>query len=373
MKKPIYILLFLTLASFGALSAPFNRINTVINTPSALLPSMGTLGTGISFSAYDLFWEKDLYVNYSLTDILHIGITRINTTSTVGNLSVLIQKDFLTEGMNLACGIDNITEQRILSTTDTYIEDYPSNLSGFIVASLKRYNLEASAGIGSGRFGTPKTGSRSTTMGLFYSAVYHAAPFHLMYEFDGKNANMGMNWTLTPALTLQLALTQLPAQDGNNLAYGTQVPYSHIAIGLSYQENLITEYQRIWKSLNPVPTPAPIPAVNKNLAVTASVTVSANKVVLTIEKEKEFLKYYQKSLNDYNQKQYGAAIDALTRAIQLNPELPAPYLRLGSIFWELNLKTQAIETWKKAYALDPYNEELQTLLKENPGLLLAPD
>ena len=57
------------------------------------------------------------------------------------------------------------------------------------------------------------------------------------------------------------------------------------------------------------------------------------------------------------------AIEAVSKAIIIDPYIPLLYVRLGGIYKELGLEKEAIENWTKALFLDPTNEELQEELE----------
>ena len=77
----------------------------------------------------------------------------------------------------------------------------------------------------------------------------------------------------------------------------------------------------------------------------------------------QVLSYYYSSFEYYSQKNYHKAIDVLQRAVTLNPYLPQLYTRLGSIYYELDLKDMAKVQWEKAIELDPDNPEVKRFLK----------
>ncbi len=57
------------------------------------------------------------------------------------------------------------------------------------------------------------------------------------------------------------------------------------------------------------------------------------------------------------------ARDSLERALRLGDERAATYKALGNIFFKLDMKTEAVENWKRALELNPDDEQLSVLLR----------
>ena len=58
------------------------------------------------------------------------------------------------------------------------------------------------------------------------------------------------------------------------------------------------------------------------------------------------------------------SVEVLTKAIHLDPYVPILYIRLGSVYYKMGLKKDAMDNWQKALELDPYNEQLKDLIKK---------
>ena len=84
----------------------------------------------------------------------------------------------------------------------------------------------------------------------------------------------------------------------------------------------------------------------------------------SIEIAEKVIAYYYESFELYANKEHYKAIQALQKAMVLNPYLPHLYIRLGSIYYDLNLKEMAILQWEKALELDSGNLKLQKFLEK---------
>ncbi|MBT3169287.1 MAG: hypothetical protein HN952_02880 [Candidatus Cloacimonetes bacterium] len=69
-----------------------------------------------------------------------------------------------------------------------------------------------------------------------------------------------------------------------------------------------------------------------------------------------------KSLEYYFAENFEKAIEECEKAIQIAPKLSLSYLRLGSIYWKLGDREEALYHWKKGYKVDSNNVELKQLL-----------
>lgn len=79
--------------------------------------------------------------------------------------------------------------------------------------------------------------------------------------------------------------------------------------------------------------------------------------------EKVITLYYQ-SFEHYYKKEFYISIELLQKAIVIDPYLLQLYVRLGSIYYELKMQSEALSMWEKAYELDPYNSDLQALMQK---------
>ncbi|MDD5457230.1 MAG: hypothetical protein PHV30_09370 [Candidatus Margulisbacteria bacterium] len=416
-NKILFMIMLLTMISY---SAVFNRVNTVINTPAALPGVIGQFELGLSYAPYYLsgiaYWEDDYYLNYSLTDFLMLGITRINANDVAGNIQLLLAKDLFMPNLNLAFGVDNIMAKDKASTFDTLNEKYINNMSVYAVTTYRMDQWELSAGLGEGRLANFYNPYTLLLSNLFYSVSYYFSKAgkntgRISFEYDSRDFNLGLVFPVTDQLTFKLALTQLPFRSGNNPNYG-DIPFENVTIGLDFKMNFFTfygeEYNRFSNKIKDIDEKSGI--IGEKYQGALANAGKADKIVqdLTADKDKlhaqlttlirelqkekdqlksevnalrdvieaegfknvqtlkeDIMKHYYRALQYYYDERYFDAIEELTKAKMLNPNIPEIYTRLGSIYWSLGLKEESLENWRKAYELDKDNESLNNFLKTN--------
>jgi len=401
--------------SYGAV---YNRVNTVVNTPAARTGTIGLFELGFSFAPYYVgntaYWEDDYYLNYHLTDFLIVGVTRINSYNLAGNLQLLLAKDFLLSKMNVAFGIENIMARNKTSTFDTLNEKYPNNMSLYLVMTYRMDQWEFSGGLGEGRLSNYYAYTFLLS-NLFGSATYYFSKEgknagRISFEYDSRDYNIGLVIPLTDKIDVNVALTQLPFRSGNNPNYG-DIPFQNVSIGLTFKTDFFTfygeEYNTFSKKVKEVEEKNSIIGEKYQLAlanadqsakVVKSLLEEKNKMknelstlISEMKKEKtqlqnevkalrdviesdgfknvqtlkeDIMKHYYRALRYYYNEKYFEAIEELSKAKLINPRIPELHIRLGSIYWTLGLSTEAIASWKEAYALDKTNEEFNLFLKD---------
>ena len=83
----------------------------------------------------------------------------------------------------------------------------------------------------------------------------------------------------------------------------------------------------------------------------------------TVVEPPKVISLYYESFDLYYKKDYYKAIETLQKALILDPYMPQLYSRLGSIYYELGLPKEALESWARALQLDPNNKDLNALIK----------
>ena len=222
-----------------SLSAVFNRVNTNVNTPIVKSGAMGQVVMGGSSAPYldgtNTVWEDDYFLNYQVTDVLQVGITRIHASSTVANMQLIVAKDVIPL-IDVAIGVEQITGREKDSTIEMIAEDASNAMSAYVAATAHQWPWEYTLGIGKGRLNP-----------IFFSASYYFSKdiqtsARCSFEYDSKDYNLGLHFPLNESFALNVALTQLPARTGSNSAYGASVPFETLSIGFDYSFNLFSSY-----------------------------------------------------------------------------------------------------------------------------------
>ncbi|MBN2395976.1 MAG: tetratricopeptide repeat protein [Candidatus Atribacteria bacterium] len=90
-----------------------------------------------------------------------------------------------------------------------------------------------------------------------------------------------------------------------------------------------------------------------------------DKVKASIEVGKEAYNWYEQAYNEYENLNYGRAIDAYRKAIGLNPRFADAYYWLGRVYFETGDYSQAIWNYRKVLQLEPDNTKAAYWLKES--------
>lgn len=413
------IILIMMIISIGY-SAMFNRVNTVINTPAANPGTIGKIQLGFVYAPYYIgstpYWEDDYYLNYHLTDYFILGITRVNDINAVGNMQLLLAKDLFIDNLRIAFGIENITDQEKTSTFKTLTENYVNNMTMYMVGTYRMNQFEFSLGFGDGRLSNSYNPYQLLLSNMFYSVSYHFSTHdgkrsgRISFEYDSKDYNFGVVLPVSDQLNIMLAATQLPIRDGNNVNYGN-IPFENLSIGLEFTMDFLNfygeEYNKFSKKISTIEEKSNI--IGEKYQATLGNAQRAEKLIKNIEDDRkryrsdmskliadlrkeqknlrnevkalrdvieaegfknvqtlkeDIMKHYYRALRYYYDEKYFEAIEELSKAKLINSNIPEIHIRLGSIYWTLGLKKEALEAWKEAYELDQHNDEFNTFLKE---------
>ena len=230
-------------------------------------------------------------------------------------------------------------------------------------------------------------------------------------EYDSKDINLGLVLPLNDEVTLRAALTQIPLRTGNNPAYGN-IPYENLSLGVEYKFNLFSfygaEYNRFANKFRDLDEKSGY--IKDKVGTIMLNTDQSQQVLAEIKEQKTFLvtelkkaiddarkqkdqlrseiktlrdivgsegfkdintlkedilTYYYNALQYYYDEKYYEAIAELSKAKLLNDNIPEIHIRMGSIYWTLGLRVDALASWRRAYELDKTNEVLNTFLQEH--------
>ena len=404
MNKVIIILLLLGFSG----AAVFNRVNTVINAPVVRGGLLGQITMGASGAPYlegtNTAWEDDYFINYQMTDVLQVGMTRTHAASTVGNMQLIVAKDVIPR-TDIAMGIEQITGREKDSTIGGLTENATNAMSAYVAVSTHQLPWEYTLGVGTGR------------LPVFFSVSYYLSndirtSGRCSFEYDGRDYNLGVRLPVNESLAFNIALTQLPARTGSNPAYGPNVPYQTLSFGVDYSFNLFSFYSselsRLANKFREIDDKSLYFKEKLNLMMSnadqsdqlltemkdrkTSMGLEFAKAIDELKKQKtqmksdikllrdlivsdgfrgvntlkeDVLNYYYKALQYYYDEKYPEAIGELSKANLINNNIPEIHLRMGSIYWAMGLKTEAISSWHRSYDLDKKNDELNAFLKDH--------
>ena len=229
--KPLTGILMLTgLAAAGSL--PFAR-DGLIDTPDISLLDHTEIRVGSAFTMFSYEdstgqTESDFavagHIEFGLFDIGQIGLCYLGKGGISGHLKLVPIKESL-DLPGIAIGVQNITGEE---NYEFYEQDNgelygtgsgdKQNFSAYIVLTKDlRYvsgiPVDISLGYGIGRFQPvhlDTTESSSFIPGLFCSTRIRFSPeFNLMLEWDGRDANAGVEYSFNSLITFQGAVTEI--------------------------------------------------------------------------------------------------------------------------------------------------------------------
>ena len=391
-------------------AAVFNLPSHLTNIPIYTSFEANDFITGISSGFYteegSAQYEFDLKINYALSNRLLLGANMINSEDII--LHVHYQFFSLSESpFKVTGGMTDIpiNGNNKLSSFDDYTVSEKNSLSPYISASYFTSIISYHIGYGGSRFRyTNKDKAHlKNTAGLFFGVEIPISSARISIEYDGKDFNLGASLPLTKRTQFYGALTEFfryenDGSDNVNPQYNNQ-PLRWFSFGVSHRFNFSKpdseepetpqsyllkddDVRKIAKELNR--------NYEKELdqwrQERASYQAEINRLKQAVkediryidkqdfetkeafrqqylstnqEQSEKVLSYYYESFEYYAQKQYYNAIQSLQKAIALNPYLPQLYIRMGSIYFDLNLSDMARLQWEKALELDPKNSSLQ--------------
>ncbi len=196
-------------------AAPYFRVSSLMNIPTAYTLPEGIFNTGIHIAIQDQE-RKELGLKaylglFNFTEIGLMKVSREDNDYIIGNLKLLI---FRESGINpaISIGVDNFGEKKA--------GYYQRSIYGVI---SKQFNLpflhfiNGHLGIGNNRY-SDETSIGKYLHGVFFGLdkkfqlPYLNSQLHIMGELDGRTVNVGLQYLMDSGLSLALAAGDLASE-----------------------------------------------------------------------------------------------------------------------------------------------------------------
>ncbi len=397
---------FIATVIFGAV---YNMPTNLVNIPVYRPFEKNDLITGVSSGIYTqdelIGFEFDVFSSYSPLPRTLIGLNLMTKSNIVIHLHYNFY-DRLDSKFKVVGGIANISinGKSKLSSFDNMDVVQDTNISPYLVGTYLTPIMDLHIGFGGERFQyATKTNSKFPDLkGLIFGMEIPFKTARFSLEYDGKDFNLGSHLDLTDTTTLLVSLTELGYSSDKNPQYNNQ-PVRWLALGIKHSFNankpdedriqvikkyslgaeeldqLVSEIRQTfdeelnqWKlerkkyqdEINRLRY-----AVREDIRFLDQDDLELKEELrngyLTISQDisEKVLSYYYTSFEYFSNKQHYKAIALLQKAIMLNPYLPQLYVRLGSIYFDLDLIDMAIIQWEKAIECDPTNIKLKQFVE----------
>jgi tetratricopeptide (TPR) repeat protein len=333
MARLIKLSLVLIVVSITTLPVfSFDGSNSLLTIPSAKLPAIGTTRVGV-FNEVVLSDEATvhpfMFGSYSFSDFLYYGIQVSDDFYASHHLQATPYYHVDVDNQikyDLGLGARNIT------SVETPNEYQKQNMYAVLSIDLLKSNSTYHVGAM-----TKKEAERKL---YFMSGIEHEFKFgKLMADWDGDSLSFGLNYEVWDKYELFASNTVPKTNDTKSI----------IKAGIRFTGNNLRDAYRqpykIKKEMNK--TSASDQLELSNVSIMNAATF-----------------HMQKGLQHYYEANYIEALKDYKIVTSLVPENPVNYIRLGSIYYQIGEKDNAIAEWKKVLDIDPYNKEIRHYLKD---------
>jgi len=389
--------------------APYNLPSHLTNIPIYSKFEKHDIITGISSGFYTIDgsarYEFDLKAMYAFNNRFLTGLNMVNKSDFVLHMHYQFYSTFESK-LKVTGGVTDISlnGKKAISSFDNYSVIQENAISPYISASYITEIANYHIGYGGGRFqyGDENSAHLKNFDGLFFGVEIAVSTAYIGLEYDGKDLNIGATLPMTDRTSFYAGLTEFYRYEndgGNNInpQYNNQ-PLRWFSFGINHRFNFSKpdEEQEVVAqrfSLQEEQVKKIAKEINKSYEAELNkwreereglikeidrLKHAVKEDLRYIDKEdfeskdefrqnylstnqetsEKVLAYYYESFEYYSQKQYYDAIQVLQKAIALNPYLPQLYVRMGSIYFDLDLTKMALLQWEKALELDPQNIKL---------------
>ncbi len=316
---------------------------SLFNTPSAKTRPMGLVEYGILgttlISEGNIDRRYNVFSRWALTDRIEYGMQVLDGQTFLSGMYGQVFR--LIDGRlglvhRIGMGVQNVGWKPI----GTYaVAAFDLQLNYTLSIPLYKGNYH----IGLGR--DAESLNVNTFLGLDQAVGFGT----LIVEWEGRALNVGFKM---PVSGYNAYLMTTP------LAIKNVTDRSHIvSFGLSFQDNIFSLLKE--QIMNPER-----PEIEEKIS-TRSILKEVEKSLAGRPKDdsnaisEAILRHMQYGLEYYYSAEYELAAEEYQLVTQLMPKSPIGYVRLGSVYLQMDKKELALKTWQKALELDPSNAELK--------------
>ena len=406
MIRVIALLLFCCLPT-SLFAAAYSLPSHLINMPIVSDFKMGELEYGMSTGFFNSeLYEFDAIVKYAITNRAQVAINYVSEATFVGHFHYNIMNDTHSP-YGLAGGFANISNKASISSWDDYPVTQKNNWSPYLVGMYKAPVADFFVGFGGGRFQSASDDDATIRLlkGLMFGAELPFYSGKLALEYDGKDFNMGLRLPVSLHTSIYVGATELGNFGSTNPKYGELSPVRYFSFAATHKFNVFKTQLPEQEKVEEVVLKAD--DISKDLErfkakfdeEIAGLRQERTDLVKELTQLRAYLKddvkfideqdkqnkyymrqrylskdqdisekvlyYYYQALEHVSRHEHYKAIAVLQKAIILNPYLPQLYTRLGSIYYDLDLRSMAVMQWEKALELEPDNLQLQRFVEKN--------
>jgi hypothetical protein len=379
--------------------------SSLINIPVAKDHEKGDLsyGTYLGFSDKDAN-EFDAKFTYAPYDNLILGLTMTKPTVYVGNIH---WQFYNTPKFGAAAGLLNVGGGEAVDTWEDISSTDNVQFSQYITTRFRVFDVvNIHVGYGTKRFqeGNPGVTRNGIPDGLFYGIEIPIYKTKFIFEFDGRDMNAGFNVPISKHGEFNFSMTELLLNSDTNANYGNS-PTRFVTFGFTFNKNIFEKEEEqsfidietrlkkldmMMKELyglrnnlrqeidgykqEKLNLEEEVGRLRFAMKEDSRYVLEHDKIkkedlrrhYLGINQElgEKVITLYYESFEFYYKKEFYKAIESLQKALVIDPYLPQLYVRLGSIYYELKLHTEALSMWERAYELDPHSPDLQELMEK---------
>jgi tetratricopeptide (TPR) repeat protein len=397
MKRYAVLIGMLCLSS-PIFATAFGAGSSLINVPLIKRYPVGKADTGVLMGLNSKQqYQFDYKFGFSITEYLNVGLVFIRANTVVANFQATAMEFPDINNLRLGFGMLNISADPSITSWENENLAKSNHLVHYLGVGFDFMGGDMMLGATKRR--EPSAGEKASILNsIFLGYSYPLDPSSkLLFESDGDALSFGyggvingVDWKIAFSspmdsgvsnaslafLSLQFQMT-FDVFEAYNKEFSklkrTLDEYEKMSKSLSEKrtafERDIKDLQRSKEALN-----AEIDKLTTRTAAFQAQPDATGKQPKSDERSKDVpleyandaksFQYYQKAQQFYASKQYYAALQELEKAYKLMPSQAIYPIQMGSIYFGLGDKDNAMILWTKAYRQDPEHPEFKKLPKE---------